>query len=97
MVKMITPTLGAVIRPSVSLSKLSQTEKEKGKGKDEFLTAQQKQQTLPPMSQYNYQQQNGLPPQVNIYDNCMAHILSDPGMIRSLDDFRMAQVYNGDG
>ncbi|CAL8096371.1 unnamed protein product [Orchesella dallaii] len=92
MVKMITPTLGAVIRPSVSLSKLSQTEKEKGKVQNEILTIQQKQQTLPPqLSQYHQQH-----PQINIHDNYMAHILSDPGAVRSLDDFRMAQVYHSD-
>lgn len=97
---MITPTLGAVIRPSVSLSKLSQTDKEKGKAKDEFITVQQKQQTLPPLSQHYHQQQQQYQPQqptVNIHDNYMAHILSDPGAIRSMDDFRVAQVYHADG
>lgn len=112
MVKMITPIAGAVIRPSVSLSKLSQTEKEKSRGKDEFqLTIQQKQQTLPPQIQLsqNYkeyihspvqqqevQNQNQPPPhtQINIHDNYMAHILSDPGAIRSLEDVRLTQIYS---
>lgn len=101
MVKMITPTFGAVIRPSVSLSKLSQTEKELGKGNDEFvtLTIEKRQQTLPPqLSHHHYQQQQSQYPPVpiNIHDNYMTHILSDPGAIRSLDDFRVAQVYQAD-
>lgn len=119
---MITPTLGAVIRPSVSLSKLSTPSGggDGGKGgKSEFVgvTVIQKQQTLPPnaslslsngggdyedkdelKSNYHTPTQTTNHHQVNIHDNYMAHILSDPGAIRSLDDVRIAQMgYNEDG